>query len=41
MCVTDPCRDENLYEENMWISTRPDIEKGIERYNKNNNRILF
>ena len=41
MCVTDPCRDENLYEENMWISKRPDIEKCIERYNKNNNRILF
>lgn len=41
MCVTDPCRDENLYEDNNWIVKKANIEELIEKYNKNNNRVLY
>lgn len=41
MCVTDPCKDENLYEDNLWKTQKADIEKLIDKYNKNNNRVLY
>lgn len=41
MCVTDPCRDENIYEEDNWSVRKADIEALIEKYNKNNNRVLY
>lgn len=40
MCVTDPCRDENTYEEN-WTVTKADIDEMIEAYNKNRQRFLY
>lgn len=41
MCVTDPCRDENTYQDDMWTTTAADIETMIDRYNRNNNRVLY
>ena len=41
MCVTDPCRDDILYEDNMWSTQKADIDTLLEKYNKNNNRVLF
>lgn len=41
MCVTDPCRDENIYENDLWSVKKADIETLIDRYNKNNNRVLY
>ena len=41
MCVTDPCRDENLYEDDLWSTQKADVETLIDRYNKNNNRVLY
>lgn len=41
MCVTDPCRDENIYEDDSWSVKKADIETLIDRYNKNNNRVLY
>lgn len=40
MCVTDPCRDEIIYNEN-WSSKKADVETLIDKYNKNNQRVLF
>lgn len=40
MCVTDPCRDENLYTDN-WYTQKADIATLIDKYNRNNNRILY
>lgn len=41
MCVTDPCRDEILYEENIWSTKKADVASLIDRYNKNNQRVLY
>lgn len=41
MCVTDPCRDENIYEDDLWSVKKADVETLIDRYNKNNNRVLY
>lgn len=41
MCVTDPCRDENIYEDDLWSVRKADIETLIDRYNRNNNRVLY
>lgn len=41
MCVTDPCRYENLYEKHEWRMKKANIEEMIDKYNKNNNRTLF
>ena len=41
MCVTDPCRDENVYENDEWSTIRADVETLIDKYNKNNNRVLY
>lgn len=40
MCVTDPCRDENTYEDS-WTVTKPDLDETIEAYNKNRQRFLY
>ena len=40
MCVTDPCRDEILYNDSWEIKT-PNIEDLLEKYNTNRNRVLF
>lgn len=40
MCVTDPCRDENIYD-TEWHNTKNDIEAMIDKYNKSHNRFLF
>lgn len=41
MCVTDPCRDENIYEDDLWSVKKADIETLIDKYNRNNNRVLY
>lgn len=41
MCVTDPCRDENLYLDNEWRVEKANAETLIEKYNKNMNRVLY
>lgn len=41
MCVTDPCRDEIIYEDDMWSTQKADIEKLIEKYNNDNQRVLY
>ena len=41
MCVTDPCRDEILYEDNNWSVKKADIETLIEKYNTNKQRVLY
>lgn len=41
MCVTDPCRDEILYEDNIWSSKRADVPTLIDKYNRNNQRVLY
>lgn len=40
MCVTDPCREENTYN-NEWINKKPNIDELIEKYNSNRNRTLY
>lgn len=41
MCVTDPCRDEIIYEDDLWSVKKADVEALIDRYNRNNNRVLY
>lgn len=41
MCVTDPCRDEILYEDDVWSSKKANTESLIDRYNRNQQRVLF
>lgn len=41
MCVTDPCKDENLYEENQWEEKKANIEELIEKYNSSRTRFLY
>lgn len=40
MCVTDICRDENIYIQE-WETQEPDMDKAIDKYNKSLNRFLF
>ena len=40
MCVTDPCRDEIIYDE-LWSSKNADIPTLIDKYNTNNQRVLY
>lgn len=40
MSVTDPCRDEIIYD-NKWIEKPANIEEQISNYNRNNQRTLF
>lgn len=41
MCVTDPCRDENIYEPTGWRTEKADIPTLIEKYNRNQQRFLY
>lgn len=41
MTVTDICRDENIYENDIWYSNEGDIEEDINKYNKSKKRILY
>ncbi len=43
MCVTDICRDEIVYDEEMdeWKKEEPDYDACITKYNKSKNRFLF
>lgn len=41
MCVTDICRDEILYTDEMWDSESPNIEEAIDKYNKSVKRFLY
>lgn len=43
MTVTDPCRDENIYDDDAdeWTIKRDDEEKLIEKYNKSRTRFLY
>lgn len=42
MCVTDICRDENIFNDDYEWSTREvDIEKALNYYNNNTQRVLF
>ena len=40
MCVTDPCRDEIIYD-NGWAVNAANVDELIDRYNKNMNRFLY
>lgn len=41
MCVTDPCRDEILYNDDVWSFNKADVTTLLEKYNKNNQRVLY
>lgn len=41
MCVTEICKDDVIYENGEWSVLRADIEKQIDKYNKNGSRFLF
>lgn len=41
MCVTDPCRDENIYEDDIWSTRKADVETLIGKYNSNRQRVLY
>lgn len=42
MCVTDPCKDENLYEEGKgWFTEKCDVQKLLDRYNHSSKRCLY
>ncbi len=42
MCVTDPCKDLSLYEEERgWFTQKNDLEEMIEHYNNSYNRTLY
>ena len=41
MCVTDPCRDENIYNDGNWSKTPADVDYLLETYNTNRQRFLY
>ena len=41
MCVTDPCKDEIIYEDDTWGFVKSDTESLIEQYNKSRTRFLY
>lgn len=41
MCVTDPCRDENIYENDIWSVEKADVATLLDKYNKSNTRFLY
>ena len=41
MCVTNPCRDEILYEEDEWGEVAPNVAETLEKYNTSKSRFLF
>ena len=40
MCVTDPCRDENIYD-GEWSVKKADVDAQIDKYNANRQRVLY
>lgn len=41
MCVTDPVKDDSLYEGDMWLTEKADLNESIEKYNQSKNRVLY
>lgn len=41
MMVTDPCRDEIIYDNDEWKKDPSNVEECLERYNKSKNRFLW
>ena len=41
MCVTDPCKDENIYSNNEWSLQKADISSLLEKYNTDKQRFLY
>lgn len=41
MMVTNPCRDEILYNDDLWDNLKPDIEESLKKYNKSVKRFLY
>ncbi len=41
MCVTDPCKDENVYCNGNWILQKADIDSLLEKYNTDRQRFLY
>ena len=41
MCVTDPCKDDIIYSDDMWTTKKADIYQLIYKYNTSPNRFLF
>ena len=41
MCVTDPCKDEVEYIDNLWCKDKIDIVSAIKHYNNSRSRFLF
>lgn len=41
MTVTDPCRDDIIYDADGWKSTNVDLESSLKKYNEQKNRFLF
>lgn len=41
MCVTDPCRDEILFENGNWFNINANVTELIEKYNTNKQRVLY
>lgn len=41
MAVTDPCRDEIVYSDDIWKTEKSNIEEQIEKYNSDRNRFLY
>ena len=41
MCVTDPCKNDNVYDGNGWHTDLADIDKLISKYNSSASRTLY
>ncbi|WP_369131588.1 hypothetical protein, partial [Modestobacter roseus] len=41
MCVTDPVKDDSLYEDGEWFKEPADLQESIDRYNGDKKRVLY
>lgn len=41
MCVTDPCKDDIIYDSDIWSTKKADVSDLIYKYNVSTNRFLF
>lgn len=41
MCVTDPCRDDNRYDDDTWTTIAVDIDSAVDKHNRAMGRFLF
>lgn len=41
MTVTDPCKDEDIYDNHIWKTEKSDIVKLIDNYNRSGQRFLY